>query len=78
MGRQAEEFGAVMSGDAAEGAAEYMKAMDQLGKVTIGIKNAIGSALIPVMTSLTESFVGVVKPIRQFVANKKEIFVTVA
>ena len=78
LGRQAEEFGAVMSGDAAAGGAEYMKMMDQLGKVTAGIKNAIGSALVPVMTSLTEAFVGVVKPIREFVANNKEMFVTVA
>ena len=78
LGKQAEEFGAVLSGSAAAGAAKYLEVITKLKIQFVSIKNTIGSSLIPSLTSVVEIFNGIAKPVREFIAANKEVFVTVA
>lgn len=78
LGKEAEEFGAVMSSEAAEGAAEYVAALAKLNTVVKSMKNAIGSALIPYMTQLSDLMTTTLNPIREMVAENKKLFVMIA
>ena len=54
--QQARDLGFVMSEDATKAAEEFTDRMNELRKIAAGVRNQIGLALMPVITSLVERF----------------------
>ncbi len=75
---EADQLGRTMSTDDANAAAAYADAMNRVISATKGAKNQIGAALAPAITSITNSFVEILKPVVQFVKNNREMILGVA
>ena len=61
LGDEAEALGAVMSTEAARAAEKYTDSLTRLDASFEGVKRTIGSAVMPILTSLTDELTGVVK-----------------
>jgi hypothetical protein len=61
LGDEAEALGAVMSTEAARAAEEYTDSLTRLDASFEGVKRTIGSAVMPILTSLTDELTSVVK-----------------
>ena len=61
LGDEAESLGAVMSGEAARAAESYTDSVTRLDASFEGVKRTIGTAVMPVIESLTNEITGVVR-----------------
>ena len=55
LGVEAENLGVIMGEEDLEKAGQFNDALDRMGKVADGLKNSLGLALLPVLTSLFEA-----------------------
>lgn len=55
LGIEAENLGVIMGEEDLEKAGQFNDALDRMGKVADGLKNSLGLALLPVLTSLFEA-----------------------
>ena len=55
LGVEAENLGVIMGEEDLEKAGQFNDALDRMGKVADGLKNSLGMALIPIITSLFEA-----------------------
>jgi predicted nucleic acid-binding Zn-ribbon protein len=55
LGVEAENLGVIMGEEDLEKAEQFNDALDRMGKVADGLKNSLGLALLPVLTSLFEA-----------------------
>ena len=63
LGREAENLGVIMGEEDLEKASEFNDALDRLGKTTDSLKNSLGMALIPILTSLFEALSKIPVPV---------------
>ena len=61
LGDEAEALGAVMSGEAARAAESYTDSVTRLNASFDGVKRTIGTAVMPVIESVTNEITGVIK-----------------
>lgn len=71
-------LGRSMSGEEAASAAAYTDAMNRVKSVLIGVKNQVGAALAPLFTQLANRIAGSLTSIAGFIANNKQLVVTLA
>ncbi len=55
LGVEAENLGVIMGEEDLEKAGQFNDALDRMGKVADGLKNSLGLALLPILTSLFEA-----------------------
>ena len=67
--QQAVDLGGVMSGEAAASAAEFKDAQNELMTVIGGLFVEIGSALVPVLTTLVDALAPVIKDVGELAAE---------
>lgn len=67
--KEAEELGLVMSNEAVEAAGAYDDATKRLNYSLIGLRNSIGSQLIPIITPLIDKM-------REWIASNRELIAT--
>lgn len=77
MRDEAHELGIVFDQEAADAAAKFNDDMDRLGKSFTGVRNAVASAFIPVLTDLVEKMRGPIMAIQAWAAENPGLVRTI-
>ena len=77
MASEAARLGLVMSTQDAQGARNLERRMSVLTMVLGGVRNAVGSALVPTMTDLAQKMIGAGAAVAKWVRQHKELVVQV-
>ncbi|MBA7648516.1 hypothetical protein ES703_56302 [subsurface metagenome] len=73
---EAHKLGIVFDQEAANAAAEFNDALTRLSSSVTGIKNQIGAALVPTLTSLADSITGLTKDFIEWIKTNESLFAT--
>ena len=75
---EAHKLGIVFDQEAANAAAEFNDALTRLNESVTGIKNQIGAALVPTLTSLADSITEVTKDFIEWIKTNESLFASLS
>lgn len=76
MAKQAHALGVVMSEESIETADKFNDQVENLGLMLTGVRNEIGLALIPALTSIAERFIGWYEVNQDLIEQKLDVYAT--